>query len=159
MELATHKAPKEERGLMSTRWAPTLIDEIIAIGLPPWILVIKPGTKGIKVGNTTPEELENAERMPVVKAVTAVTFCGFATLARRFVNNPRPPRFSINTINVFTPQTIRMVFHGICLMDSLASAAFIKVRKHPRSRGKKPTAVLNRTVLIIKMMIDHKVNF
>lgn len=159
MALATHSAPKEDRGLMSTRWAPTLIDEIIAVGFPPCILAIKPGTNGIKVGNTTPEELEKAERIPVVKAVTAITFCGFEILARRSVNNPSPPRFSINTIKVFTPQTIRIVFHGICLIDSLASVALFKVNKHPSNKAKKPTSVLNTIVLIIKMMIDHRVNF
>jgi len=84
-------APKDERGLMSTKWAPTLMEDIMATALPPPIFVIKSGTSGINVGNTTPDELENAEKRPVVKAVTAVTFCGVDTFASIWVSNPNPP--------------------------------------------------------------------
>jgi hypothetical protein len=69
-----HKAPREDKGLISTKCAPTLIDEIIDTALPPPIFVINSGTNGIKVGRTTPDELEKAEIIPVLKAVTAVTF-------------------------------------------------------------------------------------
>src|SRR5262245_36913259 len=33
--LAMHKAPRVDSGETSTRWAPTLIDEAIAMGFPP----------------------------------------------------------------------------------------------------------------------------
>ena len=61
-----HKAPREERGLISTRCAPTLMEEIIDTALPPPILVIRSGTNGIKVGRTTPDELENNSLIDVL---------------------------------------------------------------------------------------------
>ena len=55
---AMQSAPSVERGEASTRWAPTLIEEIMPTASAPGTVLRSPGTSGRKAGMTTPEELE-----------------------------------------------------------------------------------------------------
>ncbi len=156
MVLAMHIAPNDDSGLMSTKWASTLTEEIIATALPPPIFVINSGTKGMNVGNTTPEELENADITPVVKAVTAVTFWGVDTLASKSVNKFNPPMFSRTTISVLMPHTIRMTS---CLRASLPSLPCNSARTLASVIDKKPMSAFRNTAQVINMNIAASVNF
>ena len=54
---AMQSAPSVERGDASTKNAPTLMEDAIAMGSPPPSFWIRPGMVGRKAGITTPEEL------------------------------------------------------------------------------------------------------
>ena len=85
-----HSAPRVDNGEVSTKWEPTLIAEIIAIGLPP-VISTKPGVIGRNIGITTPEELEYAEIIAGTKLTQKVTVVGPETEPMIDTNAFKPP--------------------------------------------------------------------
>src|SRR5262245_15265806 len=112
---ARHIAPVVESGDMSTRCAPTFIDEATLNGSPPR-RATSPGTVGRNAGSTTADVLLYTEINPVTNAMTPVSEPGDASLASRSVKRSRPPVLSSSATRTLTPLSIRIGFHGILRM-------------------------------------------
>ena len=116
-----------------------LMEEISAIGLPPPISLIRPGTIGRNIGITTPDELEYAEIMPVIKPSQALTVTGLETAPMILTNAFKPPDLSITSISTVTPHTIIITNQGITLTAFLLSPAPASIRTQDRINATDPT--------------------
>ena len=98
------------------------IVDAIDSALPPPSFSMSPGTVGRNAGSTTPDVLEYADTRPMMKPKNGITVACVAMLDSRFVKISMPPASS-RPISTVTPQTIRIVLHGIFLIASPSSAA------------------------------------
>ena len=106
--VARHRAPKRDRGEVSTRWDPTQMDVIRYAGSPPPIFAMTPGTMGRNIGRTTPEELEYAEMIPLNRARKPLTVIGLEIVPMDLVMMPRPPAASMTLMIIDIPPTMMM---------------------------------------------------
>ena len=67
--------------------------------------------------------------------------------------------FSKTPIKVLTPQTMRIMSQGMCLIVSLPSETFNSVRPQANNRDKKPTSLFKNIAPRIKAMIAAMVYF
>src|SRR5262245_15305262 len=109
---ARHIAPVVESGDMSTRCAPTFIDEATLNGSPPR-RATSPGTVGRNAGRTTADVLLYTEISPVTNAITPVNVPDVASLASKSVKRSRPPVLSSSATRTLTPLSMRIGFQGI----------------------------------------------
>ena len=87
---ATASAPKVDSGLMVVISAPMTIDEMTRVGSPPTVATSFEDV-GIKVGITTPLELETVDISEAVKDMIGDTVVSFIKVDRPFVRQSIPP--------------------------------------------------------------------